>query len=234
MKETKIYKSYIKLIETLKPMTWKQRLEHIWEYYKEYMFIAAMLILLLVMIISSVVNSQKEILISGILANVDMTETGWEYIDEDFQKLYGEDGKKQNVNISSAYFKNFNTSPDSFDTNYNTIMTAVSMAGAQTLDYLLMDQLAMEIYLTQDIMMDLTEFFTEEEIEEFGEKLIYLEITDENDETVSRYPVALNIEDMAFAQDCLDTSDGCYFALANNTPRIETCRDFWEYLLAWE
>lgn len=233
MKNTKLYKSFIKLIGTLKPMTWKQRIAHIWTYYSIHMVIALMLIILLIAIISSAISANMETLISGVLANIDMTEEGWEYIDEAYLAHLDGDSKKQSVNLTSAFFKDINTSAENLDNNYNAAMSAISMVNAQALDYFLMNEEAMVLYMTQEVFLDLTAFFTEEEIAELGDKVIYLEITDENDTTVSRTPVAVNIEEMKFAQDCLNISEGCYFALAVNTPRIDTCRDFWEYLLAW-
>lgn len=234
MKETKFYKGYVKLIETLKPMTAKQRVEHIWEYYKEYMFIALMVILLLIAVITSILNSRTEVLFSGALVNVNVTNAGWEYIDGDFFEHIGGVEGKQEVRITSSFFEDMYTSAEKFDINYNVVMSVVSMVSAKSLDYMLMDQNAMEIYLTQDVMMDLSDFFTEEEINAFGDRLIYLELEDEDGESISRSPVALDVTDMPFVQDCLDVKTNCYFALAANTPHLDTCRDFWEYLLAWE
>ena len=84
MKETKFYKGYVKLIETLKPMTGKQRVEHIWEYYKEYMFVALMVIVLLVIVFTSIFNKKTEVLFSGVLVNMEVSDAGWEYINEEF------------------------------------------------------------------------------------------------------------------------------------------------------
>ena len=233
MKNTKLYKNLIKLIETLKPMTWKQRIVHIWTYYSIHKVTALMLIILVTAVISSAISAKMETLISGVLANMDMTEEGWEYIDEAYMEHLGGDPKKQAISLISAYFKDFQTSAENLDNNYNAAVSAISMVNAHALDYFLMNEEAMKLYMTQEVFLDLTEFFTEEEIEKLGDKVIYLEITDENGNKISRTPVAVNIEQMEFAQDCLDISEGCYFALSVNTPRIDTCRDFWEYLLAW-
>lgn len=233
MKETKLYKGYIRLIETLKPMTGKQRVEHIWEYYKEYMFVALMVIVMLFIVFSSVFKKENEILLAGALVNVRVSDEGWKYINEDyFAHIGGVDGK-QELSISSSFVENLYTSASNFDTNYNIIMSIVSMVNAKSLDYLLLDQDSMELYLTQDVMLELTELFTEEEIKALGDKVIYLECEDEDGNIVSRMPVAVNIADTRFAQDCMNIEKGCYFAVAVNAPHLDTCRNFWEYLMAW-
>ena len=37
----------------LKEMTWKEKLDHIWTYYKEYMFVALMLVIVVVIVLSA-------------------------------------------------------------------------------------------------------------------------------------------------------------------------------------
>lgn len=229
MKNSKLYRSCLKLIETLRPMSWKQRLDHIWSYYKEYILIALVVIILIAAIITSVVNAGVDVLFSGAFANVDVTADGMEYLQEDyFARLGG--GNGQEVRITATYFEDLFGSVEDFDYNYNSAMGIIAMVSVQSLDYMVMDEVAMKFYLSQDIFMDLSEFFTEDELAQLEDRLVYLEANDSDE----RYPVAVHIEKTAFAKDCLDQEEAVFFALIANTPRPEICRDFWEYLLAWE
>ena len=108
-------------------------------------------------------------------------------------------------------------------------MSAVALAGSHSLDYLLMDQIAMEFYMSQDIFMDLRTFFSEDELEALKDDLVYMQ-TREDD----MVPVALHIEDMPFAVDCIDLEDNIFLSFINNTRKKDVCRDFWEYLNNWE
>ena len=92
-----------------------------------------------------------------------------------------------------------------------------------------LDEVALKFYLSQDIFMDLREFFTAEELRQMEDRLVYFELDDG-----SRYPVAIHMEDTAFAKDCIDVKDAVFFAWIANTPHMDSCRVFWDYLNAWE
>lgn len=224
----KLKASFHKLIDTLKPMTFSQRVDHIWTYYKEYMVLALVGIIILVGVVISLFNAQIDTIFSGTVANLDLTKEGAAYLREDlFEHL---DGKKgQQVQLSAAYFEEIFSSVEGFDYNYNAAMGSVAMVGAKSLDYMLLDEVALKFYLTQDIFMDLREFFTAEELLEMEDRLVYFEIDDG-----SRYPVAIHMEDTPFAKDCIDVKDAVFFAWIGNAPHEDSLRVFWDYLNAWE
>ena len=222
-------KGFAALREALKPMTGMQRIEHIWNYYKELILIALIVVFLIVVAIISLVNAGVEVLFSGAFANVDLSADGLEYVQDDYYDRLG--GKKrQEVRLTATYFEELLGSVSDFDYNYNSAMGIVAMVTAESLDYMVMDEVALKFYLSQDIFMDLSEFFTEEELEKYADRLVYLEANDSEE----RYPIAIHIEDTAFAKDCMEPGKTVFFALIANTQRPELCRDFWEYLLAWE
>ena len=220
--------SCLKFVNTLKPMTFQQRVDYIWTYYKEHMLLAVVALIILIGIIASICNAQIEIIFSGTIANLDLTEAGASYLREDlFEHFAGKNG--QEVRLSASYFDPIFSSVDSFDYNYNAAMGTVAMVGAKSLDYIIMDEVALKFYLSQDIFMDLRDFFTEEELTGLKDRLVYFELDDG-----SRYPVAVHMEDTAYARDCIDVKDAVFFSLIANAPHMDVCRDFWEYLNAWE
>lgn len=221
--------SFAALLEALKPMSGMERLEHIWSYYKEAILIALIVVFLVVVTIISIANAGIKALFSGAFANVDLTADGMQYLQEDyFDRLGGK--PRQEVRLTATYFENLFGSVSDFDFNYNSAMGIVAMVTDRSLDYMVMDEVALKFYLSQDIFMDLSEFFTEEELEQYADRLVYLEANDSDD----RFPIAIHIEDTAFAKDCMEPGKPVFFALIGNTKRPELCRDFWEYLLAWE
>ena len=66
--------------EKLAPMTWKQRWEYIWEYYKLALIAAAVLIVFTVSMVRSSLYQQKKLLISGIFINTTTTEEGYAFV----------------------------------------------------------------------------------------------------------------------------------------------------------
>lgn len=224
----KLKQSFSKFIATLKPMTFRQRADYIWTYYKEHMLLTLVGLILVIGVIATICNAQIEIIFSGTVANLDLTKAGTSYLREDlFDHLGGEKG--QEIRLSATYFEELFSSVDAFDYNYNAAMGTVAMVSAQSLDYMIMDEVALKFYLSQDIFLDLREFFTPQELIELADRLVYFELDD-----ASRYPVAIHIEDMAYAKDCIDEKNAVFFAFIANAPHMDDCRAFWEYLNAWE
>lgn len=224
----KLKQSVCAFFATLKPMTFGQKVDHIWTYYKEYMVVALAVVILIAGIVVSIFGAQTEVIFSGTIANLDLTEAGTDYLREDlFEHLGGKPG--QEVQLGATYFEELLSSVENFDYNYNAAMGPVAMVSSRSLDYMLLDEVAFKFYLSQDVFMDLREFFTEEELQQLENRLVYCELKDG-----SRYPVAVHMEDTAFARDCIDAKDVVFFAFTANTPHIDTCRAFWNYLNAWK
>ena len=89
----------------------------------------------------------------------------------------------------------------------------------------------MEYYITQDVYMDLREFFTQEELDQFAaeDRLVYAQEEGSEDKWV----IAVEITDIPFIQDNLKSDSRVYFALAGNTEKLDTCRDMWQHILDW-
>ena len=218
-----------KLKETLAPMTPKERAEHIWEYYKMVFLLAIVAIFLIVVIVVNIINSQVEVLFCGVLANVDMSDAGYTYLsDAYFDHLDG--GKMQTVRVNAVYFEYLSDQVNELDYNYNVAMGSIGLVESKQLDYIIANENALEFYLEQDIIMDLREFFTPQELADMDPYLIFVIL----EETGERFPVALNMEYVPFAREHMDLSKKIYFAVVANTQRKEQCRDFWEYLMAWK
>ncbi len=222
-----------KLKEKLKPMSGIERIIFLWTYYKFHLFAIVLVIILLVTVIASRFNANKETLLSGVYANVDVSEAGWDYLRDDFLTYMNGDPETQTVVLSATTFSGIYTDANNFDATYSSVMNPVAMVSGGGLDYFVMDSEAMQFYMTQEVLCDLSEYFTNEELAALGEKVIYLELVDENDVTVSRSPVALDISELPFTRSCLTTADNCYFSVAENAPNTDTVRIFWDYLHGW-
>ncbi len=222
------------LIDKLKPMTHGQRIAYIWAYYKIQIFLLIVCIIFLVSTAKTLSSAGKEPLVSGILANIELNSEGWAYVKDDFFAYLGGDEATQAVKVSVTDFSDIYSNVLMFNSSYSSVMNTVSMVSSGMLDYLLMSEDALTFFMTQDIFLDLTEFFTTDELEALGDKVIYLQLVDDDGATMSRTPVAINISNIPFVQDCLDPVEDCYFSLSATSGQLENCRIFWDYLLAWE
>lgn len=214
--------------EKLKPMTWAQRIDHIWTYYKAVIFFSFIVILLPVALIISFFN-KKEVIFGGMAINMDMRQVGVTYLTDDLFVELGGDPKKEIVELSANAF---DVNSNEAEASYNAAMSTIARVEAGTLDYIILDLTALELYIGEEIYMDLNVVFTPEELDAFGEDNI-VTITPEDDLSI-RTPIAINITQTAFAKDCLEAEGEIYFVFVGPEEKAESYREFWAYFMAWE
>lgn len=232
LKERKWYIELRKLGQDLKPMTFPQKLEHLWTYYKEYLWIVLFVIVMLCLPIVMLTAQSKEVLVSGMAVNVALKDEGIDYLTQDYLvRMEGEEGKQ----VAELTYSNFSSleDPTSSEDNYGAMTILVARVSDGMLDYMLLDKFAMEYYILQDVYMDLREFFTEDEIAQLGDRVITARQEDETE----AWAVAVDITELDFVKDNIllkNKEDRVYFALSGNTQKSEICRDVWEYIHAWK
>lgn len=216
-----------KLKKDLAPMTFSEKLDHIWSYYKEYMFVAAMVLMLVIAFCASCVNANRETLLSGLMANISMSQEGFDYLSTGYEEKL-EANRNQQVELAYVYFQDLATATE-VETSYNAAIKAVAMTSAGTLDYMLIDETALEFYINQELFMDLRLFFTPEELEQWKSMVIYAQ----PEGAPEMYPVAINISELDFKKDNMG-NETAYLAFTAPDEEVAVCRAFWEYLLAWK
>lgn len=218
-----------KLTRDLKPMSWKQKLDHIWTYYKEYLLVALMVVFTIGMLVSGAINKSKKVIMGGVLCNVSISQEGHSFLTDGYFALAGGDADKQAVTLDSLVFEmtgDFNE----VNENYDTAMAGMAMVSGQQVDYFLMDEYAMLYYLNQGMFLELDTFLSPDQMERFAEDLIYLR--EETEEV--KYPYALRITDLPFVKDCVRNKGEVYLAVAGNAPNLEGFRDLWDQILQWK
>lgn len=229
-RESKFYLGWLKLLNDLKPMTAKQRAEHIWMYYKEYMLIAFIVLMMIVAIITSFVTASQETLASGIMVNIYIDQEGYNYLSTDyFERLGGEEGKEK-VSLEYVYFGDLEDPTDTGD-GISKVEAVAARVSGQMLDYMILDQYGMETFILYEVYMDLRDFFTQEEFAELEEAGLLIYAQQEGEE---RWPIAVDISSTAFVQDNVNSEGKTYFALAGSTQRMDICRDVWQYIHEWK
>ena len=253
-KRSKLGKELISLRDEMKPMTWKQRVDHIWTYYKEYIGLVVLLIVITTGLISSMFQAQdrKNALVTGIMVNIMIDQEARDYLSLGYAEYLGVEDKK--VNLENTDFSDLNEDPS--EENYNASMIIINEVSAKMLDYMILDKLAMEFYTAQEVYMDLREFFTLEELQKFAEnkQLVFcLEedtaaglsqeelydlqmraLTAEGQNIKGCWPAAVKITDMPYIKNNVLNEDDIYFALAGSSERILEVRSLWEYMNAWK
>lgn len=232
MNESRLSIALREFIATLRPMSWRDRIDHIWTYYKEIILIGAVVIILLASILGNALKPRLEVRMSGYLANITLSEDGSAYLKEDYLSHLGGSADSQTVILNSTVFggEGYLTS---MEANYNAALAPVLQVTAQEVDYMLLDEVALEFYLNKAFFMDLRQLLNEEELKQL--ELTYYQPVDIDEKPVGEsYPVAVDITGTAFAQGCAKDAKKVYFVAVANGPNKDDIRNFWEYLNSWK
>ena len=231
-KKTKLAQGFIKLKNDMKPMTFKEKCEHLWEYYKEWLLVVFLVCMGISLLATIVANRSKEVLVSGMMINIEIEQKGMNYLRSEYAEYLGATSKNQVAELDYTNFGDQLDPEDGENSYYASMILPARVTGAM-LDYIILDKFAMEYYILQDVYMDLRNFFSEEELAQLAaeDRLIY--VMEEGSSEEDRYPIAVKITDLDFVKDNVTSSGDIYFALSGSTPRPEMCRNAWNYLHAW-
>ena len=232
MNESRLSIALREFIATLRPMSWRDRIDHIWTYYKEIILIGAVVIILVASILGNALKPRLEVRMSGYLANITLSEDGSAYLKEDYLSHLGGSADSQTVILNSTVFggEGYLTS---MEANYNAALAPVLQVTAQEVDYMLLDEVALEFYMNKAFFMDLRQLLNEEELKQL--ELTYYQPVDIDEKPVGEsYPVAVDITGTAFAQGCAKDAKKVYFVAVANGPNKDDIRNFWEYLNSWK
>ena len=232
MNESRLSIALREFIATLRPMSWRDRIDHIWTYYKEIILIGAVVIILLASILGNALKPRLEVRMSGYLANITLSEDGSAYLKEDYLSHLGGSADSQTVILHSTVFggEGYLTN---MEANYNAALAPVLQVTAREVDYMLLDEVALEFYLNKAFFMDLRQLLNEEELKQL--ELTYYQPVDIDEKPVGEsYPVAVDITGTAFAQGCAKDAKKVYFVAVANGPNKDDIRNFWEYLNSWK
>lgn len=151
-----------KTAKDMKGMTFKEKADHLWTYYKEYAFVVIMVLIIVGGVIISLLTPVPTLVSSGSLVNVSLTMEGHDHLTDVFYKdvLGSPDGK---IALTTANYSTLGT-VDAVDASYQAYMGVTAKVEAKELDYLLMDQVGLNYYGSQDMLMDLRRILPEEEL----------------------------------------------------------------------
>lgn len=231
LKQTKLYLGFQKLRKDMQPMSFRQKCEHLWEYYKEWLLVLFLAVMGISLAATIIAEQRKEVLVSGMMVNISIDQRGMNYLTGEYARYLGATTDEQVAEVDYTSFGDPMDPQDGINSYHASMILPSRVTGAM-LDYMILDKFAMEYYITQDLYMDLRDFFTEEELTQLEEekRIVYARKEGELD----RKPIAVIITQLPFIQTYVAPQEDIYFALAGNSPRPEMCVNVWNYLHAWE
>ena len=219
-----------KLKEDLAQMpTLRQKLDHIWTYYKLWLLVAVLVVMGISIVVTSLINVNTDMLLAGITVNVDISDEGKAYVTDGLIEQLTRGKKLEDITLQQMKLHNLMDTED-FEEDYYSMQAILGMSAGKILDYMIMDKDAMELLLPSDPFMDLRDLLTEAELAALGDSVKYMEFGEEK----KLIPFAVDITDTAFIKDNATAKDRVYIAFPRNTIRKDACRILWDHLNAWQ
>ena len=228
MKDCALAQGIRKYFDNMKGLSLREKIESTFYLYKLELGVIAVAIFIVITIVSSVINVNTNLLLSGDVMNVSMSDEGMQYMTDSYFESLGVRRFLNKIQVVESVYSSSDN--EDYEYNYTVSSQVVAMVSAEMLDFQIINMRALEMFLGEDMYLDLREFFTAEELAQYEGKIIYLEY----ESTKEMVPVALDIRDMPFIQDNVLGDDPVFFAIIKTTPRKAGLRNFWEYLWAWE
>ena len=228
MRDFDIKAQWLELKETIRPMPWKKKLEHLWEYYKWVLVVLIVVGFILFIAITGYRNARVEGLLYGEIVNLSFDMPALDYLSDDFLEYLGGVEGDQKV---SVFMSNLVVGEDSTYNNYYApLMRTSSEISNHQLDYVLVDSPTLATYFENEFFLDLRELFTAEELAQMEDVLVYVLY----EETGERIPMAINVTETAFVQNRMNHDVTAYLGFIGNTERLDTCRVFYDYFMAYQ
>ena len=215
-----------RLKNDMKDMTFKEKLAHLWEYYKWFAIVTVALIVATVSVVFSVIENSKELAYGGVIVNLSVTEEGKAYLKEDWFEQLGGDPKEQKLELDVVYLPNVDSAINT-EAAMTNVTKLTTMITAGYVDYILADAYSVHYLCSGGSFSALDTVLPEEMIAQFEGKLVTYEDEDET------YLVAIDISDVPFVKKHIVSPDKVYIAFPGNTGRTERNAAFVEYLLNW-
>lgn len=224
MKQNKLTQYLKKLKGILAPMSWSDRLEYLWTYYKEVLAGLLACILVIYLVINAL--TARDPAFMGISVNVTLTDEAQQYVTTGWHEKLQAD-KRDEAQFYTGAFGDFSQTGDQKEMTEALRITA--MVAAQELDVVLMDEHAMRYFFAQGMFTDLRELLTPEQLAQLEGRIYYLE------EEGIRYPMTIDITDTAFVQKGVNMPpEKVFIGFPGNTDRAALSDEFFDYLLNYQ
>lgn len=209
MKNESITGGFQKLKQDLAGMTFKEKCEHLWTYYRSWVIVAAAIVMLISIFVSSFINLTTTTLVTGASLNVTFQDDAKTYMSEGLKPLLETGIGREAAHFEIAY------STDSMEETYYLQQNMFALIAGHDLDYVILDKTGMNLLMPNDPFMDLREAFTEEELAAMSVHNVQLE----DQEPI---PALIDISDWPIVKNSGDKK--FYFAIIGNTQRLDAVK----------
>lgn len=218
--------SFSELKTILKPMSWKDRIEYLWTYYKVVLVVVAVVLAIISMVVSAIQSKQIQTLLSGALINLSVEQEDQDKMVNELTALLDGDGKKRIVKLTDIAYIPGND-PENFEINDAAAMKLAMLVTTGSLDYILTDDGTYAELIERELYANLQNILTQEQQTQLKDNMIWRQADEKN----PSYPMALDISNTAFAKAVAPYEKAVYLVFVGNRENGERNQAFLDYVL---
>lgn len=211
-------------MKVLESQGFKGRMEYFFHYYKWYVLVAA-----IVLVVGSIMiydlATKKECIMQAVYVNA-FPNVDNEVFMADFEKTIEINHKKEETSLISDFYIDMEAYTYFDAQNLEKLLV---LCAAETVDVCVVDESYLMHMAEGGYFKDLSTIFTDEQMEEYKDKLIWYDCPD--DITEGEAAIALEITD---ASKIVSTqsypNSKCYFTVIINAPNVDNALAFLDYL----
>lgn len=221
-------------------MTPREKMAHVWLYYKGVFLLAAILLVILVSTICSIADRKEPVLYVA-YTNATLGEHTEQVMWEDYLTARNFDPEKMEVYLHRDLYLSDFPSAEKYEYAYNSYMKILALIECQELDILLMNREAYDFCSTSGYLLDLTELFPAEDPRITPYAVSNLVVLEDNGED---YSLGLAEEYICVTDTVFNALEitrlpriqqtglqgEVYLGILVNSPRLDTCADYIDYL----
>ena len=226
--------------EQFAAMSPRKKAEHIWEYYRAHIFLAAIILAILVSSVRSVA-ARKDPMLYMAFTNVTVSETLETGLTEGYLTSREYDTKKQEIFLHKDLYLSANPSAENAEYAYTCGLKIMATMESETLDLVLMNQEAYDLCSSSGYLLDLSEVIDPADPRFSPYLTENLVILEDNSMEVSLGEAAEYTAVTETAINGLDVSElplfknagfsgRVYLGIAANSPRLSQCADYLLFL----
>lgn len=208
----------------LKDMTFKEKREYIWEYYKLHIIGILVVVFMTGSIINTVwINPPKKTFVNFVYFRAYVDSTRSDLFTDHLTEELVIDKEKEKV-----YFTNFSISNEEYsEVDLAIAQKFAAMTAAKELDVIVVDQQDFDDMTGINLFMDLNETFNENELAAFGDQVV--SIIDE--ETGVTVPYVIRIDGNALLEAYGLPTEGYVIGIVSNSEKIANAGAILRYIL---
>ncbi len=204
--------------QKLSEMSGAEKKQYFIDYYLKFVIGVCVVILILIWMIVDLALNMRNVVVTGGVVNVVMSDEGYDYLQDDYLEFL-----QLSTKGNKAYLGNIFLNGD--DPQSYTVFNAE--IATNTYNYVITDNDGLEFMAKVECLADMNEVLDKDLYDKLKDNLVYKK----SGESGSEIAAAIDITDTAFTKDYIQTGEKVYFVISGNAEDYESGLNILRYIL---